>query len=125
MSNPIVGLFRNTQEVERYKPGDTIFAEGSFGNCMYVLRSGRVAVSVGGTLLEEVDEGGIFGEIVLLEKNVPRSATVTALVDSELVPIDERRFLFLVQQTPFFALDVMRIMAARLRARGARIAEGG
>jgi CRP-like cAMP-binding protein len=33
-----------------------------------------------------------------------------------LVAIDERRFNFLVQQTPFFALQVMRIMSERLRA---------
>jgi hypothetical protein len=31
--------------------------------------------------------------------------------------VDERRFLFLVQQTPFFALSVMRVMAERLRRR--------
>jgi len=31
------------------------------------------------------------------------------------VPIGERRFTFLVQQTPFFAIQVMRIMADRLR----------
>ena len=38
-----------------------------------------------------------------------------AASDCELVPIDERYFRFLVGQTPFFALTVMRAMAARLR----------
>ena len=45
----------------------------------------------------------------------PRSATAITRTDAELVPIDEKRFLFLVQQTPFFALQVMRVMAERLR----------
>jgi CRP/FNR family transcriptional regulator, cyclic AMP receptor protein len=45
-----------------------------------------------------------------------RSATAVVTIDSEIIPIDEKRFLFLVQQTPFFALDVMRVLAHRLRA---------
>ena len=40
--------------------------------------------------------------------------------DCELVPIDERRFLFLIRETPFFALAVMRTMARRLRAMNER-----
>jgi CRP/FNR family cyclic AMP-dependent transcriptional regulator len=48
----------------------------------------------------------------------PRSATVRAI--SIVVPIDERRFLFMVQQTPFFALRLMRVMTARLRAMNER-----
>ena len=46
----------------------------------------------------------------------PRSATVRAIKPSVVIPIDERRFLFMVQQTPFFALRLMRVMTARLRA---------
>lgn len=125
MSDVILGLFRSAQDVTRYQSGDTIFAEGSVGDRMYVLRSGRVAVTVAGTLLEEVEPGGMFGEMVLLDKGAPRSATVVATTECEVIPVDERRFLFLVQQTPFFALEVMRIMAARLRARGSRIAGKG
>ena len=53
----------------------------------------------------------------------PRSAAVRASVASEVVPIDERRFLFMVQQTPFFALRVMRVMSARLRSMNARATE--
>jgi CRP-like cAMP-binding protein len=39
-----------------------------------------------------------------------------AATDCEVVPIDAERFTFLVQQTPYFALEVLRIMARRLRA---------
>jgi CRP-like cAMP-binding protein len=45
----------------------------------------------------------------------PRSATVTAITDVELVPVSEKQFLFLVSQTPYFALKVMRVLAERLR----------
>jgi CRP-like cAMP-binding protein len=44
-----------------------------------------------------------------------RSATAIAKTDCEVVPVDERRFLFLVQEHPLFAQHVMRVMANRLR----------
>ena len=43
-----------------------------------------------------------------------------ALVPSTVIPVDERRFLFMVQQTPFFALRVMRVLTARVRAMNER-----
>ena len=43
---------------------------------------------------------------------------------SIVIPIDEPRFLFLVQQTPFFALRVMRVLTARLRAMNERVKTG-
>jgi CRP-like cAMP-binding protein len=57
----------------------------------------------------------IFGEMALID-DAPRSATAIAITDVELVPIAEKQFLFLVSQTPFFALKVMRVLAGRLRA---------
>jgi hypothetical protein len=57
----------------------------------------------------------IFGEMALIDSE-PRSATAVAITDVELVPISEKQFLFLVSQTPYFALTVMRVLAQRLRA---------
>ena len=45
----------------------------------------------------------------------PRSATVVALTEVTVAPIKETQFLFLVKNTPFFALNVMRVLARRLR----------
>ena len=50
----------------------------------------------------------------------PRSAAATAETDCEVVPVDANRFQFMVHHTPFFALQVMRIMTGRLRAMNAR-----
>ena len=47
--------------------------------------------------------------------NEPRSAIAVAVTDVELVPVSEKQFLFLVSQTPHFALKVMRALAQRLR----------
>ena len=65
--------------------------------------------------VEEVDDGGIFGEMAMIDYG-PRSASVVAKTDCEAVEIDEKLFLLLVRQTPFFAIDVMRTLVRRLRA---------
>jgi CRP-like cAMP-binding protein len=57
---------------------------------------------------------GFFGEMALIDGGT-RSATAIAKTDCKLVPITEKQFLFMVQETPFFALRVMRTLTARLR----------
>ena len=65
--------------------------------------------------MSELAANDIFGEMALID-NQPRSATAVAVTDVELVPVSEKQFLFLVGQTPYFALKVMRVLAQRLRA---------
>jgi len=74
---------------------------------MYVIQSGEVQILDGNHNFESVSAGGIVGEMALISEN-PRSATVQAISESIVIPIDERRFSFLVQQAPFFAIRVMR-----------------
>jgi CRP/FNR family transcriptional regulator, cyclic AMP receptor protein len=103
-----------------YTAGESIVAAGSTAGEMYVLRKGKATISVRGETVEEIEPGGIFGEMGLID-HAPRSATVTAVVDSEVIPIDERLFVILVQDAPYFALDVMRVLVARLSAMDARL----
>ena len=63
----------------------------------------------------ELAAESIFGEMALIDSE-PRSATAIAITDVELVPVSEKQFLFLVSQTPYFGLKVMRVLAQRLRA---------
>lgn len=65
-------------------------------------------------MLEVLGPGQIVGEMALVDHS-PRSATAVARTSCKVVVVPEKRFLFLVQQTPFFALQVMRVMAERLR----------
>lgn len=109
-----LALFRNETSIVQLKPGETLFAEGDPATCMYVIRAGTVRIARDRTLLEEIGPGSIIGEMALIEQT-PRSATVTAITDCEIAVIDHRRFLFLVQQTPSFALNVMRVLSHRLR----------
>ena len=115
MTEDLVGLFENESEVETLAPGEVLFEKGAPGNTMYVLKSGELQIVDGSYAYETVSAGGIVGELALIDTG-PRSATVRAIKQSEVIPITKSRFMFMVQQTPFFALRVMRITSARLRA---------
>ena len=96
------------------KAGGTIFREGQHADELFVIKSGEVRVQIGNRTITELHADDIFGEMALID-NEPRSATAIAVTDVELVPVSEKQFLFLVSQTPYFALKVMRVLAQRLR----------
>ncbi len=98
----------------QFAPGDVIFAEGDPGDKMYVIRSGEVEILLDGRVLEVLTSGGIFGEMALID-GAARAATARAKTACEVAPISEKTFLFLVHETPFFAIAVMRTLAQRLR----------
>ncbi len=117
MATPTEGpsyLVRFASEQRGFAAGQIIFSAGESGDVMFVVKEGEVDVLVGNQVVETIGAGGIFGEMALIDRN-PRSASAVAKTDCQLVPIDEARFKFLVQQTPFFAIEVMRVMARRLR----------
>jgi CRP/FNR family cyclic AMP-dependent transcriptional regulator len=97
------------------KAGEVIFKEGDEADQFFAIKSGEIAIQLGNRTLAELSANSIFGEMALID-DAPRSATAVAKTDVELVPISEKQFLFLVSQTPFFALKVMRVLARRLRA---------
>ena len=97
------------------KAGEVIFKEGDEADQLFAIKSGEIAIQLGNRTLAELSANTIFGEMALIDDS-PRSATAVAKTDVELVPISEKQFLFLVSQTPFFALKVMRVLARRLRA---------
>jgi CRP-like cAMP-binding protein len=51
----------------------------------------------------------------------PRTARAVARTGCKLVPVNQKRFNLLVQHTPDFAIQIMRVMAGRLRAMDARL----
>lgn len=97
-----------------YRGGQTIIAEGASATEMYVVRSGRVSIKVHEKMIEEVGPGGIFGEMALIAES-GRGAAVVAVEDCVVIPVDQRLFLILVQDTPNFALNVLRVLSRRLR----------
>jgi|SRR5277367_274779 len=98
-----------------YKAGDVIFKQGDAAEELFIVQSGEVEIRLGNRVLETLPQYSIFGEMALIDA-APRSATAVAATDVKLVPVTEKQFLYLVANTPHFALNVMRVMARRLRA---------
>ncbi len=111
----LVELIGFREPVEVVKAGENLFTEGDFGNCMYLLKSGRIDVKAGERLLTTVGPGEILGEMALIDRS-RRSATAVAAAESEIIRIDEGRFLRLVEKQPSFALELLRTVCQRLRA---------
>lgn len=114
-----LNLFRDV-ETTNYEPGTIVFREGERGELMFVVVEGEVEILEGQTLLEVAGPGSIIGEMALIDDE-PRSASVVARTSARLVPVNRRRFEFMVQETPFFASAVMKILADRLRRTNARL----
>jgi CRP-like cAMP-binding protein len=108
-------IFEADTSPESYPAGTPIFKEGEAGVTMYVVKEGEVELKVKGRLVEVVHPEGFFGEMALIEDG-PRTATAVAATDCLLVPINEKRFEFMVHEVPMFALHVMRGLSRRLRS---------
>ena len=100
--------------VRSFKAGEIIFRQGDPAEELFIVKSGKVEIRLGNRLLDTLPELSIFGEMALIDHN-PRSATAVAATDATVVPVGEKQFLFLVSRTPHFALNVMRVLAQRLR----------
>jgi len=109
-----IELIRNDPNVRTLLAGDTIFSEDDDGSDAFVVTAGEVELLVHGQPVEILKDGGIFGEMALIDHKT-RSATARAITDVTLVPLDQKRFLYLVENTPYFAIEVMQVMADRLR----------
>ncbi|MGA8146143.1 MAG: cyclic nucleotide-binding domain-containing protein [Gallionellaceae bacterium] len=107
-------LFRHETDLQTLPAGQTLFKQGDPGDLMYVLMTGNADIIVNNRVVETAQAGAIVGEMAMIDEGI-RSATVTAKSDSKWLQIDRKRFNFLIQQTPNFAIHVMRVMAARLR----------
>jgi CRP/FNR family transcriptional regulator, cyclic AMP receptor protein len=107
-------FLKYADEFDTYHAGDVIFTEGDKGDKMFVVKAGNVDLRVVGQTIETLESGDILGEMAMLD-NEPRSATAVAATDCQIVPIDQTKFQFLVKETPYFAIEVMQIMARRLR----------
>lgn len=117
---PVTSLFEHADDTRAVPAGTTIFREGDPRDFLYAVIEGEVDLLVKGRLIETVGRGGIFGEMALIDK-CDRIATAVARTDAKVAPVDEQRFLFLVQQTPNFAVHVMRVLSDRLRRMDERL----
>ena len=117
-----LALFRHETAATTLIPGQLLFAKGQPAQQMFIVKSGELQIGEGNVVFETVKAGGILGEMAMVDDS-PRSASVRAVTACELIPVDKRRFLTMLQQTPFFAIRVMRVLARRLRAMNERVTQ--
>ena len=115
-----IHLFDKDQHFEAMPAGRIMFKAGDPASGMFAVIEGRVDLMIRGQVVETVEAGGVFGEMALIEDQT-RNATATVTADAKLVTIDRKRFMFLVQQNPFFAIQLMTVMAGRLRRMDERL----
>ncbi|MEK9628624.1 MAG: cyclic nucleotide-binding domain-containing protein [Nitrospinota bacterium] len=105
---------------KKFKKYDFIFREGTYGDCAYMIDSGRVGI------ISETDQNGkrkvvallrkndIFGEMGLIDNEV-RTATAIALEDTQVSVISKMTFDYLLKHDPFALRPLLEVLSHRLR----------
>ncbi len=99
---------------ENREPGEEIFAEGEAGDALYLVLDGKVRVHRNDRVIAELGERECFGEMAILDA-APRSATVTAVSDSNLLKISREDFQEIMSEKPEIALGIIKVLSRRLR----------
>ena len=107
-------VFANAKERRQFAAGDTIFDEGDLGDEMFGVVTGKVELRRGEHVVLAIGPERTFGEMAIID-NAPRSLTAIAAEPSTIAVINRHTFLFLVHETPTFALEVMRALVDRIR----------
>ena len=115
MTATVREIFRNSEEIRKLPAGTVIFNDGDPGAEMFGIITGSVELRVGNNVIAVLGPDEVFSEMSLIDKS-PRMASAIVVEDCELAVISQRLFLFLVHETPMFAIHVMTSMAQRLRA---------
>jgi CRP/FNR family transcriptional regulator, cyclic AMP receptor protein len=110
-----VEIFQMQPGPQSFGQGETIFNEGEKGQVMYGVLEGEVSLVINNRAVETILTGDVFGEGALVDPDRLRASTAIAKTDCKLAVLNLERFLFVVQETPQFALNVMRSMSDRLR----------
>ncbi len=100
------------------KTGETIIEEGTRGQTYYLIATGEAVVLKGSGVskweIQRLGPGDGFGEMALLADE-PRSATIVAASDMDLLCLDREPFVNLMEQDEQFEQRVLRLLSKRLR----------
>lgn len=100
-----------------FPAGTVVFNKGDPGSTMYVVQSGVIEMVIGDKVIEVCGPNEAIGFMSMID-NAPRSSTARVKDACELSVIDQRKFRFMVDEVPNFALYIMGAMARRIRGMG-------
>jgi len=107
-------LFVNAPDHRTVPAGESIYSEGETGTHMYGIVSGAVELRKGSVVVAALGPNDVFGERALID-HLPRNLTAVTVEETTLAEIDHGLFIFLVHESPTFALGIMGALADRLR----------
>ena len=102
------------QEPVRFEQGKMIMQEGTGGAFMYIVLEGKVKITIKGGIVARAGQGGVFGEMALVDQSM-RAATATAETDCSLLAINRNAFLQLVKTSPAFGAALLASLAKRAK----------
>jgi CRP-like cAMP-binding protein len=103
-------------EVINVEPGELIFRSGESGDCIFGLLQGTVELSWNGdTGHERIQAGDVFGAGALVTPEHRRYGNATALTPCRVLVMNREKFLFAVQESPMFAIELLGSIDLRLR----------
>jgi len=114
-------------EIQKFLVGDVIFSEGDIGTDAYILKSGKIKITVKvqddtPRTLATAGPGSIIGEMALID-DAPRAASAVALEEGEAMVVTEPEFQKRLDKSdPVIAL-LLKIYTERLRAQTVQLAE--
>jgi CRP-like cAMP-binding protein len=104
-------------EVLDVTAGELIFRSGETGDCMFGLLEGSVELSWNGEAGQEtIHAGDVFGAGALVTPEHRRYGNAKAVTDCRLLRMNREKFLFAVQESPMFAIELLGSIDQRLRA---------
>ena len=107
-------MARNIGATINFPVGSVVFNQGDAGNCMYIVQSGVLEMTIGDKVIETVGANEAIGFMSMVDGS-PRSSTARVKDACELTIIDARAFRFMVDEVPNFAMYIMGVMARRIR----------
>ena len=106
----------STGEVMDVEPGTLIFRAGESGDCMFGLLEGTVELSWNGDSgHEKLQAGDVFGAGALVTQDHRRYGNAKALTPCRVLVMNREKFLFAVQESPMFAIELLGSIDQRLR----------
>jgi CRP/FNR family transcriptional regulator, cyclic AMP receptor protein len=105
---------RNAGTTISFAPGSFVFKEGDTGNCVYIVQSGVVEIVAGDKVADVCGPNDAMGFMTVIDGGL-HTASARVREAAEISIVDDRKFRFMIDEVPNFALYIMKAMAHRIR----------
>jgi len=110
---------------KHFDKNSIVFQEGEIGDSLFAILNGKVKVSLFDDdgkeyILDFIGKDGFFGELSLIDE-LPRSANVITIENSDFLVIHRRNFIRLLMENPSISISILKTLSKRLRYADERI----